>query len=71
MQEKNEKPENRIVLFRSQVSPHLAFNVLNNMVAMARKKVGPAGTIIVKAFVANALHVYMRQMSSVWRYPGG
>lgn len=34
----NENLKTELALLRSQVSPHFMFNVLNNMVAMARKK---------------------------------
>ena len=39
MQEKeNERLKTELLFLRSQVSPHFMFNVLNNMVALARKK---------------------------------
>lgn len=38
MERQNENLRTELALLRSQVSPHFMFNVLNNMVALARKK---------------------------------
>ena len=37
-EKENENLKTELSLLRSQVSPHFMFNVLNNMVALARKK---------------------------------
>jgi LytS/YehU family sensor histidine kinase len=51
----NENLQTELSLLRSQVSPHFMFNVLNNMVALARKK-------------SDALEPSLIKLSSLMRY---
>ena len=53
----NENLKTELSFLRSQVSPHFLFNVLNNMVAMARLKSDHAGTLPDPAFRTDAIYV--------------
>lgn len=55
MERQNENLKTELSLLRSQVSPHFMFNVLNNMVALARKQ-------------SNLLEPSLIKLSSLMRY---
>ena len=56
-EKENENLKTELSFLRSQVSPHFLFNILNNMVAMARLKFRPPGTLADTAFRTDAIYV--------------
>ena len=56
-QKETENLKTELLFLRSQVSPHFMFNVLNNMVALARKKSDLLEPSLIKVVFINAVYV--------------
>ena len=57
----NENLKTELSFLRSQVSPHFLFNVLNNMVAMARLKSDQLEPSLIRLSGSDAIYAYMNR----------